>query len=85
MSLSVTRYLTVLQPVSARNDAGLSSAEHVAHQFLRYIEELMVGASTPVVASSVVGHFASALSSRQSQLSASKVLSLGWCNSMCFT
>lgn len=60
-----------------RVDAGASSAEHVAHQFLRYIEELMTTAlsagSSPVTALSVIEHFTSALSSRQTELS-SKVI-----------
>ena len=77
-----------LQPVIARSDAGLSSAEYVTHQFLRYIEELMIRASatgsTPVTASSVVEHFTSALSSRQSELSAAKVIIRVVCDNQCF-
>ena len=67
-----------LRPVTARMDAGSSSAEYVTHQFLRYIEDLMNNASitgsTPVKALSVVEHFSSALSSRQSELSTAKVI-----------
>ena len=75
----------VMQPATAR-DAGSSSAECVTHQFLCYIEELMTGASaaglTNVTASSVIEHFTSALSSRQSELSAAKVIK-GSCDDHC--
>lgn len=76
-----------MQPVTARSDAGSSSAEYVTHQFLRYIEELMIGASaaglTSVTTSSVIEHFTSALSSRQSELSAAKVIN-GLHDNHCF-
>ena len=72
--------MSVLQPVTSRTDAGISSAEHIAHQFLRYVEELVTTASaagsTPVTPSSVIEHFTSTLHSRQSEVSAKVITTM---------
>ena len=61
------------------SDAGLGSAEYTAHQFLRYVEESVTGASsTGITPSSVIEHLTSALSSRQTELSAKVIVVVLW-------
>ena len=63
------------QPMAPWNGTGLGSAEYTAHQFLRYIEESVTRASPAgITPSSVIEHFTSMLSSRQTELSAKVIM-----------
>ena len=67
------------QPITLWSDAGLGSAEYTAHQLLRYVEESVIGVlSVGITPSSVIEHFTSALSSRQTELSAKVIVVVLW-------
>lgn len=71
--INFTDITLAVHPAAAatRVDPWSSSAEHVAQQFLKYIEELMGGTlSAGPTAPSIIRDLTSALSSRQSELSA---------------